>query len=73
MPKVVSIHRTELFDNSRNVFYGSELFAIMFENMRLWHKTRNEEASNVFEKLRDIANAGDWELALEIAKGQGLI
>ena len=31
------------------------------------------ESTNEYSMLNDIAKAGDWELALEIAKGQGLL
>ena len=43
----------------------------MFEKIFLYYGivTKNDE----YDKLKEIAAAGDWELALEIAKGQGLL
>ena len=43
----------------------------MFEAVFLYQSimTQNDE----YDKLKKIAAAGDWELALEIAKGQGLL
>ena len=43
----------------------------MFEAVFLYQSimTQNDE----YDKLKEIAAAGDWELALQIAKGQGLL
>ena len=55
-----------LYDwNSEEVF--PDLAQTIF--IQLKSETNNED----YQKLLDVANSGDWELALEIAKGQGLI
>ena len=50
----------------------SELTKSLFHNLGANYK-RNSYESDSYQKLYDIANAGDWELALQIAKGQNLL
>ena len=56
------------------IFYdwnGEEVLKDLVQTIfiQLRDETHNED----YKKLYDIAKAGDWELALEIAKGQNLL
>ena len=57
-------------DKAGTIWYGVWIDEFV-QKLFLWLGvyTNNED----YQKLEEIAKAGDWELALQIAKGQGLI
>jgi len=59
--RTIDVFRLNNFDIYRYIFISVLYYCV--------EGSDNED----YQKIYDIANSGDWELALEIAKGQGLL